>query len=111
MGRLAIIVVLLVASCHDDGYELHCAAPATIDYMCEPVAADAYGCVGGPVWQSLHTGIEHREDPDKVFPVSCYARLPECGCCYEAGRLVQCIGNDDAGTDGTLQPAAWGELP
>lgn len=111
---LALIALVASSSGCGEDTDFHCEAPATVEYSCEPISSDQYGCIGGPTWRSNYSGPEHREDPNKVFPVHCTARLPECGCCYTSGRLFVCSGDypepNDAGIDGPLGPAGWGEL-
>src|SRR6185503_7874271 len=113
--RLGVIALICAAGCSgDDVHEFECHAPATIQYDCQPIPAGSYGCVGGPVWKEHYSGPEHREEPDKVFPVLCQVELPECGCCYSSGRTLVCEGNygqpSDAGVDGApVGPASWGE--
>lgn len=105
------LAVIEVGCEEDNGFQ--CEAPETTQYSCEPIPADSYGCIGGPVWRSRYTGPEHREEPDKVFPVGCRVTIPECGCCYTSGRGFECHGEypepNDAGIDGPLGPARWVE--
>ncbi len=92
------MAVLLVTGCANSDGSFVCHAPAKTSYSCEPIdpaTAPATACIGGPTWRSAHgpddAPLTH-EDPQLVFPAGCTFSLPECGCCYASGRVIECMG-------------------
>jgi hypothetical protein len=54
--------------------------PRQTTYTCEPVPTGTDGCIGGPKWFERQNpdGPIHQDDPDKTFPLECYADIPDC---------------------------------
>lgn len=93
------MVLLFAAACaHDDGDTFVCRAPEQPFYDCQPISpanADTTSCMGGPSWRPYAGPPDAAlttEDPNRVFPDGCTFHLNECGCCYDTGRLIECLG-------------------
>jgi hypothetical protein len=71
-------------------------------YNCEPIPEGSLGCTGGPQWTRPGESLPlHQDDPDKTFPIDCYAQIPDCSGAFAGPRAFVCADH---------QPPAWVEL-
>ena len=78
------MVLVLAFACSSE--KPLCQPPPHTTYTCDPLPPGSPGCLGGPEWRSDYGPADaalQQDDPDKVFPRDCIARIPDCSPFYK----------------------------